>query len=695
MAGQAIQQRRLDNGAPQYDAFARVQEMARTAGFPAEWNVGDQERLLDAIRDTFHSLGEKADDLELPPFGTDQAALDFVKDKIRSQSGAVMRSTGGVAYGETGAERWKLVATTAAAVALGIGLPTTYASMTIPASWFYLFSLGRASTQMATVGVGMMCNPDNTMRSIKEFVTTRALPYGLPTVFYAIPQVAITVAHVLPENKTAAAVGEVAKAIIEHKAFLTTVGVVEFGIFFSANHPDKAAALWRKVRPWTTQESRFADGETMAVANKKTTKELRQYFKAGSALLGIYDKTEAEWVKNFGPLSDPLRQAMKVKRADLGQLAGTLEMVVGGIKTEPDADQGDQDQRGLVQRLVQAPVAAAMAAWTLPKTIREMSPEEQRKFAVVVTLAVFGAILGIVSSLAALTIPALLTDYIPYYLAAVIAVLLVLGVEALTASDGARLFGSFFGGTFIGLPFSIMNLISLFVWKEGFFDIVADGSVLGLPANATVTSGLPSLPLTKHPNIHGGDGRINFGVGLVVNILATLAWGGRIGDDIARKVIGALDAATTKTAAEEGDDDALAVRPSDQEEDDFQLFSDDEAGDDKKPGRDRRAGKAPGQEGSGDGQDDAALVDALTELKDVGKQIDRKDVDQIKKVHDLQTRTMTLAQSLQPEGWEFDSAEPPEGASDKDIERMKKLEKRWEETLKATLEANKAGASAG
>ncbi len=111
----------------------------------------------------------------------------------------------------------------------------------------------------------------------------------------------------------------------------------------------------------------------------------------------------------------------------------------------------------------------------------------------------------------------------------------------------------------IGLIPSIMNLISLFVTNEGFFDPVAHNSTLGLPANATFAPGHPSLELTDHPNIHGGDGWVNFGVVTGVSMLAMLAVGGRLGDDISNRIIAALGSATSSddddsSRQDDGDD---------------------------------------------------------------------------------------------------------------------------------------------
>ncbi len=166
--------------------------------------------------------------------------------------------------------------------------------------------------------------------------------------------------------------GHTAKEIIENKAFLTAVGAIEFALFVAANHPDKAAALFRKLKP-KSQGSRFAKGDTMAVApDPETADDIRKYFKAGSNLIDILNKVGDDWVGKGERLSDSQRQAMKAMRVDLAQLAGTLEAVVGGITTNADAVEDDQaddrNEQSLIRRVAQKPVDWGKAALSLPRS---------------------------------------------------------------------------------------------------------------------------------------------------------------------------------------------------------------------------------------------------------------------------------------------------------------------------------------
>lgn len=677
-----------------------LRDLMRRIELPANIGAEDHQRLLDAVRDTFQALAQKANDLERPPYGN-QADLDFIKDKIARESQALIRSTGAVAYGETGKDRWGKVALTAATLTI-TAAPFAYAYYSNPTAWFYILGLSGAYLRTALLALGMMGAAGTTNRAIWQHVNERQLIWALPALFYSAQQYIIANANDNPGDEKAVDMGHTAKEIIEHKAFLTGVGAIEFALFVAANHPDKAAALWRKLKP-KNQGSRFAQGDTMAVADEQTEEDIRKYFKAGSKLIGILNTIGDDWVEKGERMSDTQRQAMKAMRVDLAQLAGTLEAVVGGITTNPDAAQDDQaddrNERSLARRMAQAPVDWGKAALNLPQTMREMPLEEKKKLVVGVLLSLIGGILGAISSLAAIRVVALLTDYIPYYIATVLLLILMTMDGAYSTSDVARTFGSYFGGTIIGLIPSIMNLISLFVTQEGFFDIVAHNSTLGLPANATFAPGHPSLELTEHANIHGADGRINFGVMTAVTMLAMLAVGGRLGDDIAKKIIASLEASTSN----DGDDSGSSRRDDDDRDDGDDR--DDRDDRDEDPPRDeeereedegrRRSGEVGSTSGGREGGSGAPET-ALAGLKKLGASVSREDVDKITKATAAFNKAKDLALSLKPEELKFDPANPPPDTSEEEIEKAKTLAAAWEQDLEKALKAessSKAGPS--
>ena len=663
-------------------------ELMRDLELPDTVNPEDHQRLLDAVRDTFHSLGQRANELRLPD-GGNQADLDFTKAKIARETQALMRSTGATAYGETGAARWSRVALTAATLLIGV-MPFAYAVYTDPTAWFYILGLAGAYLRTLMLAIGMILAAGTTLQAIWQHVNERQLIWALPALFYSAQQYIITNADDHPQDEKAVAMGHTAKEIVEHKAFLVAVGAIEFALFVSANHPDKVAALWRKLRP-KSQASRFAQGQEMATADAEVAEDIRRYFKAGSTLIGILNTITDERVANGERMSDPQRQAMRTMRVDLAQLGGTLETVIGGITTDPAAAQDDQDEeeRTRVQRALQALKDAANAVRNLPQTIRDMPLEEKKKLIVGILLSSLGAVLGAISSLAAIRVPALLTDYIPYYIASVLLLVLQTKDEAYTASDVARTFGSYFGGTIIGIIPSIMNLISLFVTQEGFFDIVAHNSTLGLPANATFAPGHPSLELTEHANIHGADGRINFGVMTAVTMLAMLAVGGRLGDDISNKIIASLDASTRNDDGDESEDD---------EERNDEERNDEERNDEERDGEEDEERRPSGDVVSRDPGEESsrrAQKEPLTELKQLGAEVSREDVDKITRATAAFKKAKDLALELKPEELTFDPANPPPDTPDEELEKAMKLAIQWESALKTALEAesSKAGPS--
>ena len=700
--------------------------LLRNLNLPQNPNEDDHRRLLDTVRDSFVALRQKIDELPLPPDGN-QADHDFLKRKISGEIDALIRSTGTTAYrstgptpdGEAGPAQWKRVVTTAATLAIGAS-PFAYAVLTNPTSWFYLVGLAGAYTRTAQIAAGMAMSGSLTWNAIWQHVNERQVVWALPSVFYA-GQYAVTYGDDHPESKGAVAGGHLAKTIIEHPAFLSTVAVVEFAIFAAANHPDKVAALWRKLTPGS-QSSRLARGEITAGIDDETAEDIRKYFKAGSKLIGVMGQIGDQWVSEGERLSDTERLAMRAMRVDLAQLGGTLETLVGGI-ADPggeDDEAENQDQRSLGRRILEAPVDGVKALANLPQTIRDMPPERRQKFAVGLTLSVLAAVLGAISSLAAIRVPALLTDYIPYYATSVILLLLQTTDQASTASDVARTFGSYFGGTIIGIIPSIMNLIFLFATKEGFFDIVANNSTQALPANATFTPGHPSMALTNHPNIHGADGRINFGVGVAYTMIAIMLVGGRLGDDIAKKIIAGLGAATTDDADSQREDEAREDEARDDEEREDEEREDEEREDEEREDEEREDEEREGEERedeqrrSAEGrraEDESHLPsdevglrrpsqeagdDSLQDLRKLAKGVSRDDVAKITKGADAFAKAKDIALDLRPEGLKFDPENPPPGTPDEDIAEATALAAEWADSLKAALSAisgNEAGPS--
>jgi hypothetical protein len=291
----------------------------------------------------------------------------------------------------------------------------------------------------------------------------------LPAAFYSIQQYMITYAHDHPANEEASRLQKVAEAIITNTGFLAGVGIAEFGLFAGTNHPDAVRWLWRKISR-KSKSARLAKGQTLAVADAGTADDLRKYFKAGSTLIDVYAAAAEEWTADGERMSDAERQNLKEMRVDMAQLGGTLELVIGGV-TKPIAiaDGGDDEEaqhKSIIQRATDFTVGAGKAVWNMPQAIRDLPAEQKAKIAVGLLLSALGAVLGLLSSLGAIRIAALLTDYIPYYLASVLLIVIMMFMDSFVTADLARTFGSYFGGTMIGLIPSIINLVSELLPKK-------------------------------------------------------------------------------------------------------------------------------------------------------------------------------------------------------------------------------------
>lgn len=663
--------------------------------FPANASDADHRRIMDTTRDFLHSMLEGVGKLEAPEGGS-REDLDFVKNRLTDEIKAAMKSLGATAYGEVGTAYIANIAKVLGTLAIS-AMPFAYAYYSEPTAFFYIVGLTGAYLRTSLLATGMMFHRGTTGANIWEHVKERQLIWALPAAFYSIQQYMITYAHDHPANEEASRLQKVAEAIITNTGFLAGVGIAEFGLFAGTNHPDAVRYLWRKISR-KSKSARLAKGQTLAVADAGTADDLRKYFKAGSTLIDVYAAAAEEWTADGERMSDAERQNLKEMRVDMAQLGGTLELVIGGV-TKPIAiaDGGDDEEaqhKSIIQRATDFTVGAGKAVWNMPQAIRDLPAEQKAKIAVGLLLSALGAVLGLLSSLGAIRIAALLTDYIPYYLASVLLIVIMMFMDSFVTADLARTFGSYFGGTMIGLIPSIINLVSEFAAKEGFFDIVGT-TADPHQTNSTFTDGHPALPITDHAGIHGASGRVNFGVIVAATMIAIFAVGGRLGDDISKKMIAGLKHAT---GSNDGDGDSRVVDITDEDDDaDADRRDDDQDAATRSDALTRAPktdlGIAPPTEG-----EPLDLEGASKNLKELGKEVPPDTVKQIEKYSEVMSRATAVAMSLRPKDLKFDPANPPADASDDDIETALQLAALWENDFKGALEdmgsSNKASTSA-
>ncbi|MFK3968974.1 hypothetical protein ACI2KT_36240 [Ensifer adhaerens] len=485
---------------------------------PGDGNQPEQiDNILALTRDVFTDLRKRLDVLSHQAFGDD---AQFLKEKMAGDIDGLIDILGRAAYDDSGIDRVKKVAVTSATLTL-TALPMAFAYYSAPTSYYYLGALAGAYSRTLLQAIGLILNAGTTNQMIWEHVKERHVVWAVPSALFGVQAFMAAAAGDLHDEGLAEK-AEHALKISESIAFLTAAGVAEGAIFLFSNHPETfhkyliqpikevPHALFRKQ---ASSAARFARGDFSIPADYgEQVKHIRDTFKFGSGLLEAVTLPAAE-MNRLGDLSATQAAIMNELNNKLSELTNNLDQFVGDIKAQ----------------------------------VRSISEQERgTKRKVGVALATAGAILGTVSSMAAWRVPALLVDYIPYYVAAEILLIVRIYQDHVPAKELARLFGTYFGGTTLGVPFAMANLITLFSFGDGAFDITSVEHGV-TPKNATSRIPHPSPAVAKHPGIHILDGKVNFGIFVGVTILLTLLAAGRIGDWLSSLVLAIMK---EKTAAD-------------------------------------------------------------------------------------------------------------------------------------------------
>ena len=516
---------------------------------------GNAPLTLDFARDVFttlqgqiDSLGQDNDGLQI-----NRADLDFMKQKATRDINALVKSIGLTAYDKVGVDRAQAVAAVASTLLVGV-LPFAYAYYSDPTAFFYLGSLAGAYSRTLMLATGLMRNPATSKEQVLEHVKERQLIWAMPALFYSVPAYMHAFAGDHPGDQAARHVADKATAISKSIGFLAAVGIAESLIFMATNHPDWVNRGVTKTGQWInsavgkppSQNARFQSGDMRIPtpgADEATPQPgyvdkieaIRSTVRLGAGLTQSMFEASSKWQ---GQLTADQRAAAKDARERQNR-GEPLSAGQQALLTETNAhlEKLGESEKALLtqarQSMGQLSDTLDLFVGGIKAAVPMISPEQKREKQLVGTaLIVAGAVLGVTTSLAALRTPALLTDYIPYYLATELLLATQMSKDTLTRENVARTFGSYFGGTTIALPTSAGNLVTNVGFKEGLWDIVSRTQG---PSTAH-----PSLPVTHHPDMHGADGRINFGVFVAYNVLTALWAGGKAGEYISTKVIDAM-----------------------------------------------------------------------------------------------------------------------------------------------------------
>lgn len=485
-------------------------------------DVSDPQNVLSTMRDVFAQMRAMVGDL-----GDDtDPDLVFAKKQVTDQLDQLVSDLGTIAYDRTPRERLGVIAGTVASFAL-IPLPFVYSNETRPASWLYTGALGGAYARTVTQMAGLLVNPALNARLWKNNFRDRHLIWFLPAVFYATQAFIKAYADEHPENTAIQGPAQSAIEVNESKWFPAVVATAEFALFMASNFPDQYQKMkdwaWRKtageagrddpetldfVRRWLANDAvRMAHlnsgGVTVPADDTDTPGLIRDHYKFASGLWSVV-RTARDRYEEGGRIGDAESQLLDQVGSGIQKIGELLDPLIKNVMAQ----------------------------------VELITKEEQRAKKIAAPgLLGAAALIGTLNSLGAIRIPALLSDYIPYYVTAFLVELARLRDNSMNVESAIRTFGSYLGGSLVGTIPSGINLAFEFAFHEGAFDLVTTERPEGLPANATFTHDTPSLLITKHPDLHIADGKVNFALYTAYQMLTYLLISGRMGEAVSASTL--------------------------------------------------------------------------------------------------------------------------------------------------------------
>jgi hypothetical protein len=379
--------------------------------------------------------------------------------------------------------------------------------------------IGYSYTLLQTCG--QLANPSTTGAMVMKATEERQVIWMLPAVLYGVQTGYEAFANYDTSDEAAAAKAKALAKLAASPKFLAGAGLAEGLIFLYINNSGGVNdrifnPIWQGLRTAVgagpSDSAKLARGDMVVEENDGNAGKLakiRDTFQLATRLSQVPTKASEVW-DEVDTLGVSTKQLLSEKNDPIDKFSNTLESLIGRIKEE----------------------SALLTA---------EDKSEKRKVGLALMAA--GSALGIVVSLGAAKVPALLTDYAPYFITAVLNQAMMMNRDTVDVNELARSFGSYFGEPTLTAPFAIANLISLFATGDGLFDIVSSG-------NSTEPSP-PTLAAANTPGVHILDGKLNFGVAVGVALLLSLTVGDKPGTFIAQQVLARMRSSAAEPQAEE------------------------------------------------------------------------------------------------------------------------------------------------
>ncbi|WP_416067394.1 hypothetical protein ACK9YZ_31435 [Rhizobium sp. ZK1] len=478
--------------------------------------------VLDVTRDALINLKE-----EIAAYaGGAEENEQFLINKLDSSIENVLDAIGRTAYDRPARDRVLTSGVAIISSAALVAVPMLFIYYSVPAAWYFLasFIAPTARTLVQLYSYGM--NGGTSGTQYWNLTHERLLTWAMPSILFAKPVFDAARASDNPDDPGLRAAAEKSHKDTAEVAFTIAMGALQFGILFLSNE---------SLRNSTTGMAKRVLGVGQQAQDLQIELARRDGENGSQTVTDAYE------------LANDLVRILQDFGADLNK-GGHSPNSENAIFAELDRMVGQMRQVA-EKALVDLPVSAAVAP---------PSKDTSSKKSAFATYTALNLLLGGISVASVSKTPALVPDYVAYY--GFVEWLLTQQTffnEASPATELDRLFGSYLGGTVLGTPIALANLLSIFLSPSriGLFDVAQeDGYTSKNAMDPMIKRPAPSR-LEPNDSWHYGNGLGQFIGATAFNLVTTLMMSGEIGRWIADFASSrAKNAATTDVEAAYVDD---------------------------------------------------------------------------------------------------------------------------------------------
>ncbi len=473
--------------------------------------------VLDVTRDALNNLKK-----EIATYADGAEENEqFLINKLDSSIDDVLDAIGRTAYDRPTRDRALTSSVAIISSAALVAVPLLFIYYSVPAAWYFLasFIAPTARTLVQLYSYGM--NGGTSGTQYWNLTHERLLTWAMPSILFAKPVFDAARASDNPDNDGLRTAAEKSHEDTSHAAFTIAMGALQFGILFLSNESLRNTTIGMGKR--VLGVGRQAQDLQIELARRDR--------EGGSETVTDAYKLANDLVRLLQDFGSELNKSGHSPNSE-NAIFAELDRMVGQMRQVAE------------KALVDLPVSVAVAS---------PSEDNSGKKSAFATYTALNLLLGGISVASVSKTPALVPDYVAYY--GFVQWLLTQQTffdKASPATELHRLFGSYLGGTVLGTPIALANLLSIFLSPShiGLFDVAREDGYTSKNAMDPMIKRPAPSHLEPNDNWHHGSGLAQFMGATALNLMTTLMMSGEIGRWIADLASSrAKSAATTDVEA--------------------------------------------------------------------------------------------------------------------------------------------------